>query len=63
MRTFRNGRVSQAEEAGAYEALVRCREWAFGRKAPPSWLVYGLDLLGGEVEGGLQRHRVVGNFE
>lgn len=51
VRTFRNGQVSQAEEAGAYEALVRCREWAFGRRAPPSWLAYGLDLLGAEIEG------------
>lgn len=51
VRTSQHGHVSQAEEAGAHEALVRCREWAFGRKAPPSWLVYGLDLLGGEIEG------------
>eukprot|EP00903_Cladosiphon_okamuranus_P006097 g6007.t1 len=50
LRTSRNGKVSQAEEAGAHEALVRCREWAYGRKAPPSWLVYGLDLLGSEIE-------------
>lgn len=51
VRTFRNGQVSQAEEAGAHEALMRCREWAFGRRAPPSWLEYGLDLLGCEVSG------------
>ncbi|CAM9873374.1 unnamed protein product [Pylaiella littoralis] len=50
LRTLRSGHVSQAEEAGAQEALVRCREWAFGRRAPPSWLVYGLDLLGSDVE-------------
>ncbi|CAN0320820.1 unnamed protein product, partial [Ectocarpus sp. 12 AP-2014] len=52
VRASRNGQVSQAEEACAYEALVRCREWAFGRRAPPSWLAYGLDLLGAEIEGG-----------
>ncbi len=51
VRTSRGGQVSQAEEAGALEALVRCREWAFGRRAPPAWLFYGLDLLGSETEG------------
>lgn len=51
VRTFRNGRVSEMEEACAHEALVRTREWAFGRKPPPSWLVYGLDVLGCEPEG------------
>lgn len=51
VRAFRNGQVNQFEEAGAHEALVRAREWAFGRKPPPSWLVYGLDVLGCEMEG------------
>lgn len=51
VRTFQSGQDSEVEEAGAHEALVRAREWAFGRKPPPSWLVYGLDVLGCEVEG------------
>ena len=51
VRTSRDGGVSQMEEAGAHEALVRAREWAFGRKSPPSWLLYGLDVLGCDTEG------------
>lgn len=51
VRIFRSGKVSEVEEVGAHEALVRAREWAFGRKVPPSWLLYGLDVLGCEIPG------------
>eukprot|EP00904_Undaria_pinnatifida_P004808 jgi/Undpi1/1457/HiC_scaffold_11.g04848.m1 len=50
VRTARDGGVSQMEEVGAHEALVRAREWAFGRKLPPSWLLYGLDVLGCDAD-------------
>lgn len=51
VRVVRNGRTPEVEEAGAYEALVRVKEWVFGQKAVPPWLVFALDLLGCEVDG------------
>lgn len=51
VRAVRNGRTPEVEEAGAYEALVRVKEWVFGRKAVPRWLMFALDLLGCEVDG------------
>lgn len=58
VRTFRIGEVSEMEEAGAYDALVRTRDWAFGRTSPPSWLKYGLQVLGCEPKGNRKNTKV-----
>ncbi|CAM9582791.1 unnamed protein product, partial [Phaeothamnion confervicola] len=41
-----DGRSLDLEGLGAYDALVRCREWVYGRGEPPLWLAFGLDVLG-----------------
>ena len=51
VRTFRSGKSPEIEMASAHQALMRVREWAFGRTSPPSWLAYGLDVLGYAPEG------------
>lgn len=58
VRTFRIGEISEMEEAGAYDALLRTRDWAFGRTSPPSWLKYGLEVLGCEPKGNRKNTKV-----
>jgi len=41
-RLLCEGRTVPVEDAGGREALVRCRQWVYGRKEPPGWLLTAL---------------------
>jgi len=39
------GRSLPIQEAGGQEALVRCKQWVYGRKEPPDWLLGTLAIF------------------
>jgi hypothetical protein len=44
-RILCEGRTLPIQDAGGQEALVRCKQWVFGRKQPPDWLLVTLAIF------------------
>ncbi|GMI42355.1 hypothetical protein TeGR_g13220 [Tetraparma gracilis] len=53
-RILCEGRTLPIEDAGGKAALIRCKQWVFGRKSPPDWLIATLAIFDISEETALQ---------
>mmetsp|Transcript_9896 Transcript_9896/g.20131 ORF Transcript_9896/g.20131 Transcript_9896/m.20131 type:complete len:643 (+) Transcript_9896:170-2098(+) len=56
-RLLCEGRKLEIEEAGGREVLVRAKQWVYGRKPPPDWLMEAIDVFDITEETALKEQR------
>jgi len=56
-RLLCEGRALEIEEAGGREVLVRAKQWVYGRKPPPEWLLEAIVVFDITEETALQEQK------